>query len=404
MAEFRMPSLGADMVSGRLLEWHTHPGDTVHRGDIIADVDTDKGVIEVEVFADGVVDRLLVEPGQKVPVGTVLAVIRENGSSSAAQADAGEVGPVAQPVPSAPAAPRAAPVAPPRRGGRKIRASPLARRVAAERGVDLATVTGTGANGVIVRADVERAAGTAPPAVPGASPQPAAPPSRPTRERSTDAMRRAIAAAMTRSKREIPHYYLTHTVDLGAATAWLAAYNRDRPADDRLLIGAVLLKATAHALRDVPELNAWYVDDRAVPKPDIHIGVAIALKGGGLVAPALHHTDRLELPELSRRLRALVARARTGALRSSEVTDPTITVTSLGDRGVDTVVGVIYPPQVALVGFGTVRERPWLVDGGFFPRPLVNVSLSADHRVSDGHRGALFLAGLAERLGAPEAL
>jgi pyruvate dehydrogenase E2 component (dihydrolipoamide acetyltransferase) len=217
-------------------------------------------------------------------------------------------------------------------------------------------------------------------------------------------MRRAIAAAVTRSKREIPHYYIGHTIDLGAAAAWLAEQNRDRPVTRRLVHGSLLVKAVALSLRDFPELNARWVEGRVVPVPDIHVGLAISLREGGLVAPALHHADRLSLDELMTSTLDLVERARAGALRSSELSDPTITVTILGDRGVDTVYGVVYPPQVAIVGFGTVAERPWVVAGSVVPRPLVRATLAADHRVSDGHRGALFLAAVAQRLQEPSRL
>jgi pyruvate dehydrogenase E2 component (dihydrolipoamide acetyltransferase) len=209
---------------------------------------------------------------------------------------------------------------------------------------------------------------------------------------------------MTRAKREIPHYYLAHTIDMGQATAWLAVENARRPVPERLLYGVLLIKAVALALREVPELNARWRGDRVEPSAAIHVGVAIALRGGGLVAPALHDADRQPLGELMRALRDLTQRARTGGLRSSELSDPTITVTSLGERGVESAFGIVYPPQVAIVGFGTIRTRPWVIDGAVVPRPLVAATLSADHRVSDGHRGGLFLAAVERLLQRPEAL
>ena len=196
-------------------------------------------------------------------------------------------------------------------------------------------------------------------------------------------MRQAIAAAMSRSKREIPHYYLAETMDFSAAQAWLDEWNRDRLPQDRLLSAVLLLKATALALRDVPQLNGFYESGQFRPGDGIHIGWAIALRGGGLVAPAIHLADQKTLPELMTALRDLVQRARAGGLRSSELTDPTITVSSLGDRGAESVWGVIYPPQVAIVGFGRVLPQPWVVDGQVLPRPIVNASLAADHRASD---------------------
>jgi pyruvate dehydrogenase E2 component (dihydrolipoamide acetyltransferase) len=217
-------------------------------------------------------------------------------------------------------------------------------------------------------------------------------------------MRAAIAAAMARSKREIPHYYLAADLDLHAALAWLEAENRQRPVTDRLLPAALLLRASALALREVPELNGFWRDGRFVPGEGVHLGVAISLRQGGLVAPAIHDADHKSLDELMAALRDLVARARGGRLRGSEVSDPTITVTNLGDQGVGSVFGVIYPPQVALVGFGRVERRPWAVGDLIGIRPIVTASLSADHRASDGHRGGLYLAALDRLLQQPEQL
>lgn len=215
-------------------------------------------------------------------------------------------------------------------------------------------------------------------------------------------MRQAIAAAMGRSKREIPH--LATTIDFAAAQAWLDAYNAERDPAERLLPATLLLKASAKALVEVPQLNGFWEHDAFKAGPGIHLGWAIALRGGGLVAPAIHDAERKTLPELMAALRDLVQRARTGGLRSSELTDPTITITSLGDRGAESVLGVIYPPQVAIVGFGRVVVRPWVVDGAVVPRPVVTVTLAADHRASDGHVGGLLLAAIDRALQSPETL
>jgi pyruvate dehydrogenase E2 component (dihydrolipoamide acetyltransferase) len=217
-------------------------------------------------------------------------------------------------------------------------------------------------------------------------------------------MRQAIAAAMARSKREIPHYYLSTTIDMSRAMAWLAQENLKRSVEDRLVYGVLLLKAVALALHEVPELNSVWVGGKAVPSAAVHLGVAISIRGGGLIAPALHDADRQSLGELMGKFRDLVQRARAGSLRSSELTDPTITVTSLGEQGVETVFGVIYPPQVALVGFGKLVERPWASEGQISSRPVITATLSGDHRVSDGHRGGLFLAAVDRLLQEPEKL
>ncbi|MER6630280.1 dihydrolipoamide acetyltransferase family protein [Streptomyces sp. NPDC000987] len=486
MAEFTMPSLGADMDEGTLLEWLVSPGDPVRRGDPVAVVETAKSTIEVECFETGTMTELLVEPGTTVPVGTPLALIGPAAEKTAepegagrphkpgkpakagkrgAPAEAGraeERGPARQaPKKAAPAAPvpvpEPAPEPPADRlpghveagplvrhlaehgdvdlenlhgsgpGGRvtrtdveraaaaraapgspRVRVTPFARRLAAELGVDPATVTGTGSGSAVRAADVRRAAPG--PAAPGpAAPAPPAdaatvrPAPRPAEER-TAAMRQAIADLMSRANRDIPHYYLSTTVDLAAAMDWLRERNRRRPVGERLLPAALLLKAAALAAREVPELNGFWTDDHFIAGEDVHLGVAVSLRGGGLVAPALHHADTLALPELMTALRDLVARARTGRLRGSEVSDATITVTNLGDQGVETVFGVIYPPQVALVGFGRVVDRPCAVDGLLGVRPAVTVTLSADHRATDGAIGAHYLTSVTHLLQNPEQL
>ncbi len=205
-----------------------------------------------------------------------------------------------------------------------------------------------------------------------------------------DAMRTAIAAAMARSKQEIPHYYLQHQADVTASEEWLARTNAARAPSDRFLLGALAIKSVALACRRFPAFNGFYQGGRYEPSSSVHAGVAIAIRGGGLAAPALRDADRLSLDELMTRLRDLVQRTRAGRLRSSEIADPTITVSSLGDRGVEALYGIIYPPQVALVGFGKAVQRPWVVDGAIVPRSIITITLSADHRVSDGHAGALF--------------
>ena len=391
MAEFVMPKLGADMAAGTLVAWRKQPGDVVRRGDTIAEVETEKGVIDVEVFTSGVVEAILVQPGEKVPVGTPLVRIRGDGEAPVAAAvEPGS--PKAVMTPPAPAAPVAA-QAPPFASGRR-RISPLARKIAAELGADVSSVQGTGPGGAIGREDVERAAALQKSAVPPPAPAQA-------RMERQARMRQAIAAAMSRSKREIPHYYLATTIDMHQTMKWLAEENRKRSVEDRLLHGIVLLKAAAMALREVPELNALWVGDQAVQSQAIHVGVAISLRHGGLVAPAIHDTDGQSLDDLMRGVRDLVNRARSGSLRSSELSDQTITVTSLGEQGVETIFGIIYPPQVAIVGFGKVVERPWSVGGQIVSRPVVSATLSADHRVTDGHRGALFLAAVDRLLQEP---
>lgn len=375
-----MPSLGADMEAGTLVEWRIKPGDHVKRGDIIAVVETQKGAVEVDFWQEGTVEEIVVPLWQKVPVGTLLAKLREDGAPAA-------------PLPPAPApAAREAEAAPAR-----VRASPSARQLARELGIDLATLAGTGPSGAITHDDVEKAAtarkaAAAAPALPRLEVDRAA------------AMRQAIAAAMARSKREIPHYYLSTTIDLSRMSKWLEAENAKRPITERVLPVVPLLRATALALREVPELNGYWVEGGFRRSEAIHLGFAISFRGGGLVAPALHDADKRTTPELMRDLTDLIKRARAGSIRSSELTDPTITVTNLGDQGVEAVFGIIYPPQVALVGFGKIAERPWAAGGMVGARPTVVASLAADHRASDGHRGGIFLTALDRLLQEPEKL
>jgi pyruvate dehydrogenase E2 component (dihydrolipoamide acetyltransferase) len=322
---------------------------------------------------------------------------------------------------------KAAPAPATEMAGERARISPLARKVASDLGVDLAKVVGTGPGGVITRADIERAAKTPHPAQAAEAAAPAAPPVTPAgpalaavpiqaaqpvvekaplpatspapepKRSSADfqtAMRQAIAAAMSRSNRDIPHYYLETRIDMTRALRWLETENQKRTIVDRLLPVVLLVKASAKALCDVPELNGYWVDNMHQPAEAIHIGFAVALRQGGLVTPAIHNADMKSLDELREAIADLIMRTRAGRLRSSELTDATITLTSLGDRGVEKVYGVIYPPQVALVGFGKISDQPWAENGLLGVRPVMVATLAGDHRATDGHRGSLFLDAL----------
>ena len=394
MADFRMPSLGADMDAGTLIEWKVAVGDTVKRGDVVALVETQKGLVEVEIWDAGVIEVLIVPPGTKVPVGTVLARLTDGAGQVPSAAPAA---PAKATAPAPPAAPGAAAPAPlPEEVPTRVLASPAARQRARELGVDLASLRGTGPRGAITIDDVDK---SSKPIEPAPKPAPRAEPA------PSSGMRQAIAATMARSKREIPHYYLSLDCDVTPAVTWLENDNKSRTVTERVLFAALLLKATALAAREVPEMNGFFVDGQFRPAGAAHVGVAISLRQGGLVAPAIHDTETLSLVAIMARLRDLVGRARAGTLRSSEMSDPTITVTNLGDQGgLTSVFGVIYPPQVALVGFGAPTARPWAQGDLLGVRTILTATLSADHRVSDGHRGAVFLAALARLLGEPEKL
>jgi pyruvate dehydrogenase E2 component (dihydrolipoamide acetyltransferase) len=392
MSDFLMPSLGADMDAGTLVEWLVKPGDTVHHGDIVAVVETDKGAIEIEIFEDGTVQSLDVPVGTKVPVGTVLAKIDGAGKARTPKEKPAEAKPEAEappPPPKAPKKPAAKPAAPPSPTGH-VRASPAARKHAQELGVDLASLTGTGPEGAITFKDVDQAKPARKAPAPGGFKQ-------------AD-MRKAIATAMARSNREIPHYYASLDIEMTALTEWLTAENEKRSVVDRVLLLAPVLKAVALALKDVPELNGQWEGEAFKPISDIHMGVAVALRGGGLIAPAIHGLEKLDLSEIMAKLRDLTNRARKGGLRSSELSDPTFTVTSLGEDSADSVSPIIFPPQAAILGLGAIRQRPWVHDDGLVVRPIVTTTLGADHRVSDGRTGGRFLHLLAEYLQEPTKL
>ncbi|WP_280427143.1 2-oxo acid dehydrogenase subunit E2 [Nocardia brasiliensis] len=455
MAEFRMPSLGADMERGTLLQWHVRPGDSVHKGDIVAEVDTAKAAIEVECFDEGTIGEILVPEGATVPVGTILATI-ETGMPEHAS------------VPTEPAADT----------GSEIRATPLIRRLAQEAGVDLRSIRGSGGNGRILRSDVARAAGASagsptgiaePVAAqsaegqhirasgyarrmaaesgvelsaihgtgPGGAvqaddvraartqilhgdtatnkgvPQSAVDTSasdvdremvRQGPRRDMGEVRRAIATAMTQSKQTIPHYYLSSTIDLAAATSWLRAVNEAAPVADRIIMAALQLRAVALAAREVPGMNGHWIDNEFRAADTVDIGVIVSLRGGGIIAPTIAAADVSTVPALMAQLRGAVGRARAGRLLSSDTRPAGLTVTNLGEMGVESVIGVIPPPQVAIVGFGAVSDRPCAVNGLLGVRPQVTVTLAADHRASDGAVGARFLNTVAELLQHPERL
>ena len=397
-----MPSLGADMDAGKLVEWLVEPGDKVSRGDVVAVVETQKGAIEIEVFEEGIVHDLIAGLGDQLPVGAPLAVILRDGEEPPQNAAMPEDAPVAptpvalssgsqapvhrQPETAPSAVEETPPVSP-------VAASPAARVRAHDLGLDLGTIKGSGPGGVIVLSDLEnkgrRLAATAAPPPDGAP---------------VAAMREAIAAAMVRSKQTIPHFYLSETIDVQPAIDFLARRNADRPPSDRVLLGALFVRATALAAARVKVMNGRYINGQFQPSETINAGIAVAMRGGGLVAPALMDVLSLDLDQTMAGMRDLVTRARAGRLRSSEMTEGTITVSSLGETGAESMTGVIFPPQVALVGIGAPHERPWVVDGAVVPRQLVTLTVSGDHRVSDGRQAARFLDTFETLMQDPETL
>lgn len=409
MIEFKMPALGADMDEGTLNEWLVKPGDKVTRGQIVAVVETTKAAVEIECWQEGTVGELLVPVGETVQVGTTLATLLAEGerAEKRPRVSAKQRAPVNDEKPAA--APATAPVAVPAGGGapqHRRWVSPAARRLATSLHVDIDAVSGTGPQGAVIISDVEHAAASIQhaAAVQKAKEPKVSAPSKSTAADRAAAMRKSIAAAMSRSKREIPHYYLADEIVLEKSLTWLTTRNAQRSVDERVLPAVLLLKAVGLAAQQFGEFNGFWRDDGFEPANGVHVGVGISLRGGGLVAPAIHDVPEKKLDELMDDLTDLVARARSFSLRSSEMSDPTITVTNLGDKGVDTVFGVIYPPQVAIVGFGQPAQRVCVIDGGIRVVSTVQATLAADHRASDGHRGALFLTAINELLQQPDLL
>ncbi|WP_246033140.1 dihydrolipoamide acetyltransferase family protein [Shewanella canadensis] len=371
-----MPSLGADMTEGILVEWLVKCGDPVKRGDIIAVIETQKGAIDMEVYHTGVISEILHQPIVTLPVGTVMARVKlteHSDRSKVTQLDSVAVTQVETRTPLA---------------------SPVVRKVAMEQKLDLTAVRGSGPQGAILLRDLpetteEMRASTQ------ASKQSSG---------ATKKMRGAIASAMTKSKNEIPHFYQSLDIELGNAQEWLKKTNEYRSPDQHILLLALLLKAAAKALTKYPDLNGFYENNQFVHAEEIHIGNVISLRQGGLVVPAIHHVDKLSVDETMQAIRDISARGRNGHLRSSELTDATITITNMGERGTDTVFAVIYPPQVAIIGFGKIREKLQLVEGDLVNCDVMSVCLSADHRVIDGMLGAKFLNALSKQLQKPELL
>ncbi|WP_428773914.1 dihydrolipoamide acetyltransferase family protein [Vibrio sp.] len=412
LIDITMPSLGADMSDGTLLEWRVKPGDRVEKGDIIAVIETNKGAIEMESFHQGVISELLVEPEIKLPVGSVLARMESDSPVTATLDSTGSVTPIRQPTPESAAPPQpsaevaakeASPVitpsqqttytAPPKSD--RQWASPMARKNAYLAGIDLTALSGSGPQGAVLLRDLDGKVSSRPKeaitevdsAKPGMSP-----------------MRQAISDAMSRSKREIPHYYLSLEINLTKAQQWLSEQNQTREPEQRLLLPALLLRAIADQLTRFADLNGFYHDGHFSPAAEVNIGNTISLREGGLVIPAILDADQLTLDQIMDALRDLAERGRRGRLRSTEVSAGTITVTSIGERGADSITGVIYPPQVAIIGLGRLRQVPVVNDGEIAIGEVMTVTLAADHRVSDGITGARFLHAVAKQLQRPEDL
>ncbi len=379
-----MPKLGFDMAEGRLIRWLKAEGERVQKGDVLAEIETDKATVEVEAPAAGLVRRQLVSEGTAVPVGTPIAILAE-ADEPIADLAAGAPAPAA--VSRAEAGePSAAPpsTAAPAESGRLpggVRASPLARRVARQAGVDLAAVTGSGPQGRVLRRDVEAAAarGAAAPAVPRAAERVV--PSR---------LRAAIGRRMTQAKQQAPHFYVTTEIDAGPMMALREELNALLPESEKISVNDFIVKAAALTLRQFPNLNASLDGDAVLRHAQVNVGVAVALEDG-LITVVTRDTDRKPIRELSEETRQMVARARQGKVRPEDIEGSTFSVSNLGMFDVDHFIAIINPPEAAILAVGSVRQIPVVHEGQVRIGQRLKVTLSADHRLTDGAEAARWL-------------
>jgi pyruvate dehydrogenase E2 component (dihydrolipoamide acetyltransferase) len=401
ISEVVMPQMGADMQEGTILRWLKREGDAVQRGEIIAEIETDKANVEIEAYESGVLRRILLPEGTTVPIGRVIAVIAapeddisqyETGAVPAAGA--------AEPAPAAGPERVAAVVEAPPAAAERVHASPAARRLADELGVDVSRVRGTGPDGRILRRDIEAAA-KAPTAE--AAPSAPAPVEAPAAVPAMSRMRQAIARRMAQSKREAPHYYLTMDIDMTEAQRLRQQLNEAAEGEVHISVNDMIVKAVAKALRRHPVFNSWFLDGQVQQQETVNIGVAVALEEG-LIAPAVLDCGRKSLADIALASRDLAERARSGVLKGEEYTGATFTVSNLGMYGVETLIAIISPPQTAILGVGVVEKAPVVRGGDIAVGEQMKVALSADHRVTDGAQGARFLADVRSFLEKPISL
>jgi pyruvate dehydrogenase E2 component (dihydrolipoamide acetyltransferase) len=466
MIEFLMPSLGADMEDATLIEWKKKPGDTVKRGDIIAEVETQKELIEIEVFEEGTVAELLFKEGAKIPVGTVMALI--NPSEVILETKKEEKIPEQESIPLQPIEEKETePVYVPKVEETPIKESPLYQRSIDNNPIGFQKTTKTEPDESITKDNVDntiekieadnnridtlKTTETEPgeaitkddddlgntieeikaddnriDTLKTTETEPDEPitnddhvdniiekieienteilPNESEKQGDTaEGIRTAVAAAMSKSKREIPHYYLEKKINLTNTLAWLQIANEHRVVKNQLLPVALMIKATAKSLLEFPDLNAIW-DNGLQLKKDINIGFVVSLRTGGIIVPAIHQVDKKNVEEIMDALNEIIPRARAMRLQSSEWNDSTITITNISDGGADSIFGIIHPPQVAIIGFGSIQEQPHAENGMIGIGPFVNVTLAGDHRATDGLIGSRFLITLNKHLQNPELL
>ena len=399
--EVVMPQMGADMKEGAIVRWLKEEGEAVTRGEPIAEIDTDKATVELEAFESGVFRKILAQPGATVAVGQVIAIIAAP-DEDISQYEALAPAPAAkkEPVPAAAVEPSPAPAP----GGapaavERLRASPVVRRIAEEKGIDLRLIRGTGPEGRIIRQDIEaflaHAATPAPEEAPAA--EAAAVPVVMSR------MRQTIARRMTQSKREAPHYYITMGIDMTEAQRLRSQLNAALGEEAHITVSDLLVKAAAKALARYPILNTWFVEEEIRQHEVQNVCIAIALEEG-LIAPAILDCGKKTLAEIAQASRDLGERAKSGALKSEEYSGGTFTITNLGMFGVEELIAIIQSPQTAILGVGELRPTPVVREGEVVVAEVMKVALSADHRVSDGAQGAQFLGEIKRLLENPVSL
>ena len=401
MPEIQMPRLSDTMEEGVIAAWKKQVGDTINRGDVVAEIETDKALMELEAFDDGVLEKVLVGEGQTVPIGTPIAVLGD-GSGAAAEAApapapaAPSAEPDAEPAPES-AQPAPQPAVNGGARGDKPKASPLAKAVAKELGVELTAVSGSGPGGRIIRADIEAAA-TAAPSAPAPAAQPAAPTpvsTEDTEEIPLSNIQKVSARRLTESKQQAPHIYLTSAIDVTDLIAFRANLNDRLQAADgpKVSVNDLVVKACATALRANPAINVSFVGDKLLRHKRINIGVAVATDAG-LLVPVVGDADRKSVSEIAAEGREKAGRAREGKLKLDEMSGGTFTVSNLGMFGLEEFTAVINPPEAAILAVGAARDEVQVRDGEFVARKMLRVTLSADHRAIDGAVGAAFLQHL----------
>ncbi len=418
MAEYIvMPKLGFDMREGVLNRWLKEVGDAIHKGEVVAEIESDKATLELEAQVEGTLLAFLEGPGAVVPIGANLAIVGKPGEDVSALTGGGAAKAPAPTPATAPAMPTAVTEpAPPAAeaalsaefpGG--VKATPVARRLAAEKGLSLAQVRGSGPGGRVRRADVE-AALAQPPAAPAAPVAPAIPvmPAAPTAVAigpdseavNTTRLRQAIARRMVESKVSVPHFYVTTEVDMEAALALRQQINALLPDESKVTINDLIVKAAALALRDFPNLNATFAGEQIVRHKRIHVGTAVAVEGG-LLTVVQKDTDSSTLSKIAADNKAMIARARAGKVKPEDVEGSTFSVSNLGAFDVDSFIAIINPPEAAILAIGSVKQVPVVVNGQLAIGTRMKATISADHRVTDGAEAAQFMQAFKKYLENP---